>query len=148
MADLTGSLKVIATYYYDLLNANATTLGLKAVYYGDQDHIPVSPVVCVEPEGKNRTLVRIGRGTDVEFSLYLLVYGASIRDPQTNRSDIDDLAERIEALIHQNERLDGLVVTSLVTRVESGYATKSNAIMRASRLTIEARSQERLPTEV
>lgn len=148
MATLTGSLKVFTSYYYDLLVAHKSDLGLQAVYYGDQDHLPVSPAVCVEPQGKTRTLVRIGRGTDVEFSLFLLLYGSKIRDPQTNRADIDQLAEDIEALVHQDERLGGLVVTSLVTRIESGYATKSNAIMRASRLTIEARSQERLPTEV
>lgn len=148
MATLTGSLKVIADYYYQLLKANADTLGLLAVYYGDQDNIPVSPVACVEPDSKVRTLVRIGRGTDVDFSLFLLLYGSSIRDPQINRADVDALAETVEALVHADERLGGLAVTSMVSRIESGYATKANAIMRASRLTVDVRSQERLPTEV
>jgi len=148
MAELTGSLKAIADYYFTLMTDNMSGLGLQAVYYGDQDNVPVSPVVCVEPDTKSRTLARIGRGTDVEFSLFLLLYGSSIRDPQANRSDIDALAEAVESLVHQNERLGGLAVTSLVSRVESGYATKANAIMRASRLTVEVHSQERLPTEI
>lgn len=147
MTELTGSLAAYADYLYNLVVSNKEALGLQDVYYGDQDNIPVTPVVCVEPDNKSRVLKRIGRGTDVSFTVYFLLYHSSIRDPQGNRRDADALAERLEELVHNNERAGGLVVTSLVTRVESGYATKTNSIMRASRLTVEADSQHRLPME-
>lgn len=144
-ASLTGSLEEYAGFLHDLITSYKEVLGLKDVYYGDQDNIPVSPVVCVEPDNKSRVLQRIGRGTNVSFTVYLLLYHSSIRDPQANRRDADRLAENLETLIHNNETANGLVVTSLVSRVESGYATKTNSIMRASRLTVEAESQHRLP---
>jgi len=142
---LTASLVAICDALKTKLETNSTILGLKAVYYGDQDKLPVSPVVCVEPDTKVRDLKGVPRKTEVTVTVYLMVYHSEITDVQTNRYSADELAEAVETLVHQDPQLDGLVVHCMITRVESGYSNKANSIMRSSRLTFEATTQELLP---
>ncbi len=140
---LTGKLTDVCDAIFDLLTTEANDLGLKAVYYGDQDRIPTTPVACVEPDDKNKAYKGGGMGSylKVDFTVYILVYHDLITSPQTNRRGANLLAEDIETLLAQNSRLDGLVIESLVTQNTSGYAKKANQLMRASRLTWTGLSQ-------
>jgi hypothetical protein len=144
---LTDKMSVIAEYMYNQLLTNMGTLGLAAVYYGDQDKIPTTPVACVEPDTKTRTLNGAPRKTAVDLSLYVLVYHSGLRDPQSNRQDADILAERIEDFFHEDRTLGDQVIDCMVSTIESGYAQKTNDVMRASRLTLTARTQQMLPYE-
>jgi hypothetical protein len=65
---------------------------------------------------------------------------------QDVRQSDDELAENLETLIHQDAQMGGLVISSLVTSIESGYLMRNKAMFRASRITVDATSQEQLPS--
>lgn len=150
---LTDSYVTVARYIETLLVNNKTTLGLQDVFYGDQERIPRTPAAVVEPGGKQRTLNGAPRRTQVDITAYVIIYHYNLKNIETLREDNDRLAEQIEATIHQDAQMkDGTgnmqVVDSMVTAVESGFQPKGNSLFRASRLTIEARSQAQLPSSL
>lgn len=142
---LTASTVIVTDYLFNLINTNKAALTLEAVYYGDQDRLPVTPVACVEPNEKARELKGVPRKTDVTIEVFIFVYHSEVQSTQVNRRDADLMAENIETLIHADRTLGGNVIHNFVTRVESGYARKSNTVVRASRLTVQALSQQHLP---
>lgn len=146
MADLTASLVDVCEYLFTLLDTNKESLGLMAVYYGDQDRLPMTPVACIEPDTKNRDLKGAQRMTAVTLRAYVLVYHSAITSPQQNRRDADQMAEDIETLIHSKRSLDGLLIHGMVTAIESGYVTRERTLVRSSRLTYEGLSQQLLPS--
>jgi hypothetical protein len=144
---LTDKLTDVGVFLATLLTENIGALGIKAVFYGDQVKLPSTPVVCVEPDGKSRILSSTTRRTDIELRVFVIVYHSAVKSPQSNRYDSDLLAESIEELIHTKRTMGGLVIHSMVTAIESGYSTKETSLVRASRLTVEARSKTQLPME-
>jgi len=130
-----------------LLEANSNALGIAdgGIFYGDQERIPVSPAVCVEPNNKASELYGAGRMTQVKLTLFILVYHSEIRNITTNRLESDQLAEAICTLVNADATFFGMAIHCYVTDVTSGYSTKANTTMRASRITWEATTQERLP---
>lgn len=152
----TSSIPVLCGFLKDKLEANQVALGLIDIYYGDQARIPRTPAACVEPGGKDRTLNGAPRRTQVDVTIYILVYHAPLQSAETTREQDDLIAEAIETLIHADNYFKDLtnmadpdqVIDSMVRRIESGYQMRANTMFRASRLTIEARVQEQLPQEV
>jgi hypothetical protein len=146
-ADLTDSEVVFAQWTVDTLSNDAfmATNGIKQVIYGDQSKIPVVPMVCVEPSGKRRDFNGLPRKTQIDFEVYVIIYHGGLRDTQANRKAVDLLAEAIELRLHAFPTCGGLVISSLVSTLESGVANKGGALMRATRLTWTARSQVMLP---
>lgn len=145
MPELTDSLLTVSKYIETMLTTNQGPLGLQDVFFGDQTRIPRTPAACVEPGDKNRTLNGIPRRTQVDFTIYIILYLYRVKDAEAVREESDLVAEAIETLIHTDARLGGHVIDSIVTSVESGYQQKGNSLFRASRLTIGARSQVQLP---
>lgn len=149
---LSQSLSEVCTYVFNKLDASANkiAIGYLAVFYGDQDKLPTTPMICIEPDRKVRTLNGVPRRTLVEFRVHVILYHSGVTSPQTNRRDADEMAEEIEALLHADPRLGAsagtqLAVNSLVTSIESGYVTKAGSLVRASRLTFDVTSQAQLP---
>lgn len=156
MPSLTASNLVFATYLETLLITNAVSLGISnqpdntpAVYYGDQNRIPVTPAVCIDPGEKRSELNGAPRRTQVDLLCYILVYHNAIKGIEVVNKDTDALSESIETLIHaQGAQLGGIVINSLVSNLEYGYQTRGNTLYRVSRLTVEGRSQAQLPSSV
>jgi hypothetical protein len=146
MSDLTGSLELVCQYLFELLEANKDILQLEDVFYGDQDKLPRTPAACVEPGEKDRELKGAQRMTRVTFRIYVLIYHSAVTSPQSNRRSADRTAEAIEGLIHSDPRMGGLVIHGFCTNVSSGYANRTGTLVRASRITFEAQSQELLPS--
>jgi hypothetical protein len=142
---LTASISELARYTTDRFQNNLAALGLEAAYYGDQDKLPVTPVVCIEPSDKSRALNGAPRRTLVEIDLYVLLYLTKVQSPQLNREQCDQLAEAVEAFLHADNNMGGRAIHSLVTRIESGFVNKANTLVRASRLTYTITSQQMLP---
>lgn len=145
---LTKSLVVIADYMLDKLKDNKATLGIMEAYYGDQDKLATTPVVCVEPQYKANALrqAATARMLDIEFNLTFLVYHSFIVSPQENRRGSDALAQDIEDLVHSDRDLNGLVIHGYCTLNESGYTTKGNSLVRSNKITYVAQSQFVLPS--
>lgn len=142
---LTASLADVADTLYDKFEVAKQSLGIEAVYYGDQNRLPVTPALCVEPDGKQNTLKSAFRVISIEFKVYLLLYHGAVTSPQDNRRAADALAEQVETLIHADRTLGGKVTHCMIDEVASGYVTKGTSLIRASRLTFSAISQNQLP---
>jgi hypothetical protein len=130
-----------------LLEAQAESLGIAddGVFYGDQERIPVSPAICVEPDLKRVELYGAGRMTKPVLRVYVLVYHSEIRDASSNRRDADKLAESVGDLLNTDGTFFGMAIHCYVSESQSGYATKQNGTLRCTRLTFELTTQERLP---
>lgn len=122
-----------------------TAQGIKQVLYGDQDKVPVSPLICVEPNTKPRSFNGVPRRTEINFEAYVIIYFGSLSDTQTIRRQCDLIAEAVEARLHSRPTCGNLVISSLVSNLESGVANKGGTLMRATRLTWTAKSQIMLP---
>jgi hypothetical protein len=146
MPELATTLSEVCEYVEDLLRLNQSLLGLEEIYYGDQAKIPVTPVACIEPGEKRSSWKGAQRMARVEFEAYVLVYHNDVRSPQDNRRAADKLAEDIASVISSHAQFEGLVISNLVTSVESGYVDRGSTTMRSSRITFQALSQELLPS--
>jgi hypothetical protein len=139
--------------YFAQLVKNKIELALvpstfNAVFYGDQNKIPSTPVVCVEPDNKTRELIGVPRKTQVTIDILLIVYHSKIAPgggPQANRIASDEKVEELETFLHLDPQLGGFAIHSMVTRVESGYVSKQEAVLRASRLNFQILTQQMLP---
>jgi len=137
----------VAKKLEDIVNDNRTALNLatNGLYYGDITKIPTTPCICIESGDKDQELNGAPRRVMITGTNYILVYHSEVKSPSANREDDDQYAEQVEALVHADATLGGLVIDSLVRTIEFGYQIRSNTLYRASRLTVEARWQEMLP---
>jgi hypothetical protein len=135
----------VCDYLMDLFEQNTAELGLAALYYGDQQKIPLTPALCLEPDEKPRELKGAQRMTRVSFRIHMILYYSHVGSIQDNRRQADKLADAIETLVHTKPTLDGLVIHGMCTDTVSGYVTKDRSMIRASRVTYEALSQKLLP---
>lgn len=135
----TDRLSVVSNYIYDLLTTNKTALGLQDVFFGDQQKVPRTPAVAVEPGVYTRELSGLGgKGrTDNNFTVYVLVYVSNIRDEQLNNKDVITLSEAIMDKLHLDVTMSGNVIHGRVTSIEPGYASRGGALMRFGRITWE-----------
>lgn len=145
---MTDKYHVVALKLKTMLEDAANTLGIKDVFYGDQNNIPRNPAVCIDPGEKRRELNGAPRRTMVTMTNYIIVYHNEVKSMQDVRLGSDDLGEKIEDLIHTDATLGDLVIDSMVTGIESGYLQRNRALFRASRLTVEARQQVQLPASL
>lgn len=144
----TDSLVTYTQYLCDKISANMNPLGIQSVFYGDQAKIPNTPTVCLETDTKSRAIDGTSRRTLNTLTAYVIIYHSKVQDIQVTRKEVDLLAEAIESLIHEDPRLGGLVIHSLVTTIQSAYATKTGSVYRAARLTVQAISQSLLPNNI
>lgn len=147
---LATSLDEITQAVIDFITDNKITLGIADVFYGDQMLLPRTPAVCVEPESKEFGEPGPSRKVTLDFSVFILVYHSEVRSPQSNAKDALALAESIANLLHTNPKLkrtdnSDRVIHCMVKQVGNGYSSKDNTIVRSSRLTFSALSQEILP---
>jgi hypothetical protein len=143
---LTDSLATVTRYLFDKFDSLQDALGLQDVFYGDQDSIPRSPCLCVEPGPKNRVIGGVNRRSDNTFYIYLILYHSEVRSSQANMEEVTLLAEQIEAVVHQDPRLGGLVTHCFCSEVAPGYARKATGgPMRAARITVEAMDKTNIP---
>lgn len=143
---MSTSLPEYVQYGVDLVTGQKVPLRISDVYYGDQTKIPRTPTVCVDAGGKRRELNGAPRRTLVVIEFYVFVYHYKVGSTSTNQKEADQLAEQLETLFHADAQMGGLAIDSLVTSIDSGYAERSRELFRSSRLTIEARQQEQLPS--
>jgi len=77
-----------------------------------------------------------------------MIYTGAVASQSANREQDDQVAEAVEDLIHQDATMGGLVIDSLVSNIEYGYAVRSNSLFRTARLTVTARDQVQLPSSM
>lgn len=114
---------------------------LKDIWYGDQDLIPRLPAACVEPGPKIRTLNGSLQMSENELAVFIMVYHGQVADTQVTKQVCDEQAERIEALLHTDKTLGGLVVFGFCRELEPGYAERGRTLMYSTRITWQGLSK-------
>jgi hypothetical protein len=140
---LTSSSYEFAHAIKDALDADKTTLGLQAVYYGEQNKIPVTPVAMVDPGPLNRQLQGAPYRTPITMQVFVLVLNNKIEDKETMFQDTDQLVANVDAFLN-GQTYGGIVIFSFVSDIEPGYSQRGAALYRATRLTITAQSLQQL----
>ena len=145
---MSDSLYDMGKYLQTLLEGAKGGLNISDVYYGDQEKIPRVPTACVDTGAKRRELNGAPRRTQVDMETYVMIYTGAVASQSANREQDDQVAEAVEDLIHQDATMGGLVIDSLVSNIEYGYAVRSNSLFRTARLTVTARDQVQLPSSM
>jgi phage gp29-like protein len=141
----TDSLKTFAKAVQSKIEDNKGALEIQDVYFGDQNKIPRVPAACVEPVDKTRELDGAPRRTKNDIQVYVFVYHARIGDVQDTLEEALDRSEAVEALLHADSTLGGLVIHSLVTALEQGLLRRSGTFYRGTRLTFTGLTKTNLP---
>lgn len=118
--------------------------GIKKVTYGDTDRILYSVEACIIPYSKDTELAYSGRGVNITISYYVILYFAYEKYPEYNQLECDKLAHTVEAVLNADATLGGRVISSYVTKSESGAIIK-DTMVRANRLTFTVETRDRLP---
>lgn len=147
MADCTDSLYVVTDHLFTLLDgykANFTP-AVEAVYFGDQKQIPVTPAITVASSQKGRELAGAPRRILNTFEVFINIYFSNVKSIALNHRAADQLAEAVEAKIHEDIIFGGLVINSLVVLNEAGFLNRDNSMFRGNRLIVRATSKTLLP---
>ena len=149
-----GNIAVIAQLLVDKISGHAASFVIPFtsadVYYGDQNIIPRTPTVCVEPDNKQRRLAGVPNMTENDFTIFILVYINKVQELQVSRKQADNLAYDIEQYIHQDLELKNggstpNLIHGYVISSESGFVFKQGTLYRSARLTYHGLSKTSLP---
>lgn len=124
--------QVVALAIRDLLKNNMISLELDAVLYGFQTMIPVANAAVVMARGKRRTLVGVqgpGGRTDNGLMIGIDVHRSKIGDEETERIKLDDIADAIEDLVHNDTTVQGLIIHGFFESVDRGDTGFMNGSM-------------------
>lgn len=153
MTTLTDRTLVVAERFYDVLNANKVSLGIADVWFGDQELVPRTPSLCVEPGLKRREMRGVPDMTLLEIDTYFLIYHSKLSTTggeQQQRRNCIGFAEAIETYLNQNHlRLhaangDQLTLYGYCVEVDPGYAYKSDSRFHAVQMTWRSTSKKSL----
>lgn len=134
----TDSLVAVADAVKLMLENQSITLGLKDVFYGDQDLIPQFPAAAVEGQNLSERPSDTGFSKMNEFQVLVILYHSKIQDNQTTRREADLYAEAVKAVLNSDRQLGGLVTHCWVSSTDYGYAVRSGVTIRAARILFEA----------
>lgn len=138
---------VLATFIQNLINTNKVALGVDNVLYGDQLNIPGGITVVVNSGVKNRALERVafpGAGTRNRMIVLITVYNNQIGSEATEALLVDQTAEAVEHLLHQNTTMGDNIIHGFVESWDPGYRFKSGSMFRATQLIFIGQSKTNL----
>lgn len=144
----------VAIRIHALLDVPATKSALLGQYgslfYGDQNRLPTTPVVCVEAGPTRRTLVGAPLMVMCEHECYILVYHSKVQSEETNKLESETIAEGIANELDKNPTLigpnseAGIVTNGFCTSIDPGYAVKEGTLYKAVRITWNGSAKTRL----
>lgn len=127
-----------------IVELNKSILGLDSVYYGIQRNVPDGLSVAVTPSRKINELVGVqGPGGRVDRSFFTLITlnNSHVGDEATERELVDNLAEELEDILHDDTTLGGIVIHGFITDIENGVSFRDNSMFRTVQLTHRARTR-------
>lgn len=137
----TDRTSVLCTYIQNIL---VNSLLFEDVWYGDQNMIPRTPAAAVEPGSKTRAWSGTSSQSENRFSIDVIIFHSRLEDVNLTRKEALEQAEQVEELLHSDLTMGGLVIDSLCTAVEPGYAERGNLLLQATSVTWEGRSKTRV----
>jgi hypothetical protein len=132
---------VITQRIVDILTESADELAIKGVFYGYQQLIPEFPAISVESGRKARG----GNSThrfEITFSVLMMLEHGKIQSTEINKKESEELSELVEAKLHEDLTLGGLVIFGYVASIDPGVRFRESEMIRATRLTWNGLSRE------
>lgn len=142
---LIDDLEAYTLAVHERLDENKSYIDVEDVHFGDQDRLPRTPCLSVEPGPQSRDYNGAPRRFQVTLDAYVMVYVEKIQDVGSNVRLLLATVKRVEEVLHADSTLGKRVISSYVAETEPGYATRGKTLMRAARLTFRATSQKMLP---
>lgn len=139
----TDSPTVLALAIKNKIANVAGNLGIQHVLYGIQTMIPSTPAVVVFAQGKTRTLAGVsapGGRTENEMTIIIDVHSAAVGDEAAERQALEELANNIEAELHKDTTMGGIIIHGFVTAWDNGAAQLSGEF-RTVRMTYVGRTK-------
>lgn len=133
----TDSTSVLAKAIKDKISTVSGSLGIAEVLYGNHTMVPKSPTVVVMTGTKRRTLAGVsfpGGRTENELSVFIDVHSAAVGDEENERIALEELANNVEAELHKDVTMGGIIIHGFVAEQDHGNSTLSGEF-RTVRLT-------------
>jgi hypothetical protein len=143
----TDKVTVLAQYIQALINTNKVTLGLDDVLYGDQQNMPKAQTAVISSGQKTRTLDGVAMPGGMSRNLMrviITVYNSTVASEATQRLAVDQQAEAIEALLHQDTTMGGNIIHGFVESIEPGVTFRTGSMYRATQLTFVGQTKTRI----
>ncbi len=113
-------------YFYNLLNTNKTTLGIRYVGYADENILPQYPAVVVSYNTPIDRRIHATRQFQLEWALQFMVYHARLTASHKTRTKEDmQLAKAVRDLLHTDHTLGGSVIFGFVQSERPGILAGS-----------------------
>jgi hypothetical protein len=141
---LTDKGTVVAKAVEQKISTNRVTLGIDEVRYGVHNNIPVGIFVSVTTARKRRVRVGVqgpGGRTENLMDILVSVYNSRTGIEQDERLFVDQLAESIEDLLHDDITLGGITIDGYVTDMEHGVEFRSGSMFRTVQLVFVGRTR-------
>lgn len=119
----TDSPTVLAIAIRDKIEAVAATLGIVEVFYGSHAMITKTPAVIVLDVGKRRALAGVsspGGRTENQLIVTIDVHNAAVGNEETERLALGTLANNIEAELHKDTTMGGIIIHGFVEEWNNG----------------------------
>lgn len=119
-------------------------LAIDEIYYGNQNNIPVGIAVSVTAARKTRELVGVqGPGGRVDNNMFTLirVYNSRVNSEADERLYVDQLGESIEAVLHEDTTLGGIIIHGFVESIDNGIVYREGSNFRTVELIHRARTR-------
>jgi hypothetical protein len=150
----------VAERIYNILEAAKATIfadwplvaaDQRAVMYGDQKRLPITPMICVEAGETRAQLQGAQNMTLNDHVCYIMIFHSIVQDVQLNKRQSEVMGEKVTYLLEQNLRLeyptlgtDGKVIHGHVASFDPGYSFKEGTLYSSVRLTWVGKSKTRL----
>jgi hypothetical protein len=144
---LTDKTTVLAQYIQALINTNKIALGVSDVLYGEHNNIGKAKTVVVNSGTKTRQVqgaAMPGGNSLVRMTVLITVYNSTVGDEGTQRLAVDQLAEAVETLLHQNTTMGGLIIHGFCETVDPGIKFNTGSMFRVTQITFVGQAKVRI----
>jgi len=126
--DLATAGSVVGDRWMVVLNDNKSELQIEDVWLGDQQLLPRTPAMCVVVGNTDTDLAGAPRRVEDIYNLTFNVYHCKLTDNQDVERECNRRTEAIRKFLDDYSvgTLDGLVIHSMVTKIEPGYANRGS----------------------
>lgn len=146
---------VLAKAIKATIEASKDELGIDSIFYGDQNNLPKATTVTIEPGVKNRDLEGVGGvltsggnrsgGRTLNVMQVLInVYSSQYGSESDQRLRVQELAEEIEHLLHQDTSVGGIIIHGFVETWDPGMVFKAGTMFRAVQMTFTGQTKTML----
>lgn len=140
---LSDSTLEIAERWFEILDEIKEAFHIKDVWFGDQELLPRTPCIAVEPGTERRELAGIPDMTQMRIDTTFFVYHSVVgMEQQQARRDSIKFAENIKHYLHVNhirlfskDATRQLTIHGFCTDFDPGYSYKQRTLYNAVQMT-------------